>query len=86
MPVLATERRWALFDLPPPPVDGRPGLLVRSLRRGEDMDATPWAEIAEIGRVSRYSADVPAEEYRLYRVRGGNAGTPVVVLPRPEPH
>lgn len=79
VPVLATERRWALFDLPPADIEGRDGLLVRSMRRGEDVDTSPWAEIAEIGHVSRGDA----EEYRLYRVRGRTAGTAVVVLPRP---
>ena len=82
-PVLATERRWALFELPPAPIDGRQGLLVRSLRRGEDVDTAPWAEIVEIGRVSRDHAGAAVEEYRLYRVRGRNGGTPVVLLPRP---
>ena len=91
IPVLATEARWALFDLPAASIDGRQGLLVRSLRRGEDVDTTPWAEIVEIGRVSRDNAGAAVEEYRLYRVRGHDlsrvrgreAGTPVVVLPRP---
>jgi 4-amino-4-deoxy-L-arabinose transferase-like glycosyltransferase len=82
VPVLATERRWALFDLQAASFEGRDGLLVRSMRRGEDVDVTPWAEISEIGRVSRGDAGAVAEEYRLYRVRGRAAGTPVVVLPR----
>ncbi len=82
VPVLATERRWALFALPAAPIDGREGLLVRSLRRGEDVDTSPWAEITEIGRVSRDDAGSAVEQYRLYRVRGRSGGTPVVVLPR----
>ena len=84
VPVLATERRWALFNLPPAPIDGQQGLLVRSLRRGEDVDTTSWAEITEIGRVRRGNAGTVAEEYRLYRVRGRQGGTPTVVLPRTE--
>ncbi len=83
VPVLATERRWALFDLPAAKTDFRQGLLVRSLRRGEDVDSTPWAEIAEIGRVSRDNGGTEIEAYRLYRVRGRDSGTPVVILPRP---
>jgi 4-amino-4-deoxy-L-arabinose transferase-like glycosyltransferase len=79
VPVLATEARWGLFDLPAAEIDGHEGLLIRSMRRGQDVDTSPWAEISEIGHVSRGVA----EEYRLYRVRGRAVGTPVVVLPRP---
>lgn len=82
VPVLATDSRWALFDLPAAPIAGRQGLLVRSLRRGEDLDRSPWAAITEIGRVGRNNGDDRVEEYRLYRVLGGDAGTPVVILPR----
>ncbi len=85
VPVLATGARWALFGLPPAPVAGRQGLLVRSLRRGDDVDVSPWADIVEIGRVGRDNAGDTVEGYRLYRVRGRDAGTPVVVLPRVAP-
>ena len=82
VPVLATEQRWALFNLPAAPVTQSHGLLVRSLRRGEDVDRSPWAEIDEIGQVSRDNGNDPVEGYRLYRVRARETGTPVVVLPR----
>ena len=82
VPVLATEQRWALFNLPAAPVTQSHGLLVRSLRRGEDVDRSPWAEIDEIGQVSRDNGNDPVEGYRLYRVRARDTGTPVVVLPR----
>jgi 4-amino-4-deoxy-L-arabinose transferase-like glycosyltransferase len=84
VPVLATGQRWGLFALPAAPVEGRQGLLVRSLRRGEDVDTTPWTGIAEIGRVSRADAGGEVEGYRLYRVRVRRGGAPVVVLPRPD--
>lgn len=85
LPVLATGDRWGLFDLPAASVAGREGLLVRSLRRGPDVDTSLWAEIAEIaeiGRASRPAVGGEAEGYRLYRVRGRNGATPVVTLPR----
>jgi 4-amino-4-deoxy-L-arabinose transferase-like glycosyltransferase len=84
VPVLGVERRWAEFDLPAAAIDGRRGILVRSLRRGEDVDATPWAKITEIGRVSRDRDGVVVEGYRVYSVLGHAGGTASVVLPRPD--
>jgi 4-amino-4-deoxy-L-arabinose transferase-like glycosyltransferase len=84
MPVLGVERRWAAFDLPAAAIDGRRGILVRSLRRGADVDVTPWADITEIGRVNRERAGVVVEAYRIYSVLGRAGGTASVRLPRPD--
>jgi len=78
MPVVAMEPRWAYLALPAP-VPGQPGLLVRSLRRGEGAPNWPGAMAIE-GDIIRARRGVEAERYRLYRVVSG-AGPSQVVLP-----
>jgi 4-amino-4-deoxy-L-arabinose transferase-like glycosyltransferase len=90
--VIGVEPRWALFDLPRAELAGRTGLLVRSLRRGNDLDRSPWSSVEEVGSTRRTRAQVVAEEFRLYRVvgrqerpdGGAQGGSVTVVLPRPE--
>ncbi len=85
-PVYAMESRWRYFTLPPAPIAGRVGLLVRSTRRDE---ASPegWADISLATTIDRARHGMTAEGFRLYRVTGGaensTSGDPVVVLPRP---
>lgn len=82
-PVVGVEPRWALFELPAAPVTGRTGILVRSVRRGDDLDRSRWSSTEEIGHASRVRDEVTAETFRLYRVIGGPEGSPAVTLPRP---
>ena len=81
--------RWSgsspagLFSsLPAAPVTGRTGILVRSVRRGDDLDRSRWSSTEEIGHASRVRDEVTAETFRLYRVIGGPEGSPAVTLPR----
>jgi hypothetical protein len=77
------EPRWALFDLPRAALGGQTGLLVRSLRRGDDVDRGAWSSIEEIGRVSRGRNGVTAEVFRVFRVIGRGEERDAVILPRP---
>lgn len=69
-PVVAVEPRWALFDLPHPPLDGREILLVRSLRHREPPDPTVWTRIRFVGVASRGRGGVVAERYGIWRAVG----------------
>ncbi|MBR0646869.1 glycosyltransferase family 39 protein [Plastoroseomonas hellenica] len=79
--VLAMDARWAFFRLAPPP-DGRHGLLVRSLRRGEGPPLWPGA-VATGTVLIRARHGIEAERYRLYRVETGPGLPPVRQLPQP---
>ncbi|MDB5314305.1 MAG: UDP-phosphomannose--protein mannosyltransferase [Rhodospirillales bacterium] len=81
MPVVAMEGRWAYLQLPAP-LPGVPGLLVRSLRRGEGAPNWPGATLVE-GELVRSRRGIEAERYRLYRVLSGPGPAPQVVLPPP---
>lgn len=78
------DERWRSLSLPDATARLRgPGLLVQSERRA--AEAPPGlAEAVPAGRLARQRGGVPAEGYRLWRIRGG-AGTtlPAAVLPHP---
>ncbi|HSU06057.1 MAG TPA: glycosyltransferase family 39 protein [Acetobacteraceae bacterium] len=87
VPVIGVEPRWALFDLPRldlprPALTGPPGILVRSARRGGDMDRGAWAEVQEIGPAVRTRDTEVVERYRIYRVIARQSSTPKALLPR----
>ncbi len=67
-PVVGSEPRWDLFDLPPTPVAGQTGLLVRSQRRAGPPDPGPWDSIEFVGTLVRSRDGVAAEGYNLFRV------------------
>jgi 4-amino-4-deoxy-L-arabinose transferase-like glycosyltransferase len=81
VPVFGVEPRWALFDLPPAPIAGQVGVLVRSARQGNDVDRAPWSGMTEIGRTARQSGSAAIEVFRLYRVIGVGGVTDAVALP-----
>jgi hypothetical protein len=70
-----------LFDLPPAPIAGQVGVLVRSARQGNDVDRAPWSGMTEIGRTARQSGSAAIEVFRLYRVIGVGGVTDAVALP-----
>ena len=79
-PVIGVGAGWTLFDLPRPQTAGQVGILVRSERRGGDIDRGPWADIQEIGEAVRQRDGLVMERYRLFRVvaRRQNAGEAVL--------
>ena len=81
--VVGLEPRWSLFALPGAAVEGQTGLLVRSARRGDDIDMRPWSSITEVGRIARGRGGFTAEEFRLFRVTARASEAAAVVLPRP---
>jgi 4-amino-4-deoxy-L-arabinose transferase-like glycosyltransferase len=81
--VIGVEPRWALLDLPRPKIAGAAGILVRSARRGPDLDRTPWAEVQPIGDAVRSRDGEAIERFNLFRVAAGPTVTPEAVLPRP---
>lgn len=80
--VVGVASRWDLFNLPPASLVGKTGILVRSTRRGEQFDASPWSNVADIGSVERKRGSETIEEFRLYRVTGTTAPATLVQLPR----
>ncbi|MBV8870659.1 MAG: UDP-phosphomannose--protein mannosyltransferase, partial [Acetobacteraceae bacterium] len=83
VPVIGVERRWALFALPRPAIGGKAGILVRSARRGLDLDGGPWASLHPLGGAERRRGAQVVEAFRLYRVVGrSGAGVPAALLPR----
>lgn len=84
LPVLGDDARWRFFDLPRPDVAGRQGLLLRSMRRGEDFDSAAFSNVERIGTVARVRGGVTAEAFRVYRVTAA-PGDRLATLPRPEP-
>ncbi|MGA9868829.1 MAG: glycosyltransferase family 39 protein [Acetobacteraceae bacterium] len=84
VPVIGVEPRWSLFVLPHPVLAGKSGVLVRSARRGPDVDVRAWASVRPIGEIERRSGALVMERFRLYRVVGrGRPGVAQAVLPRP---
>ncbi|MBV9734661.1 MAG: glycosyltransferase family 39 protein [Acidisphaera sp.] len=85
VPVVAVAPRWALFRLPEagPTIDGRPGLLLRTARRGDAPDPADWSSLTPAAGVARDRAGAPLELYRLFRVTGRAGGEPAVLLPHP---
>ncbi len=83
VPVIGVEPRWALFDLPRPKLAGETGILLRSARRGADLDRASWATVQPIGQAVRRRNGEPIERYDLFRVTAGATATPAAVLPRP---
>ncbi len=82
--VIGVEPRWPLFDLPHPDLAGKTGILVRSARRGRDIDTRPWASIRPLADVERKVGDRTVERYHLYRVVGRvGARDEEALLPRP---
>lgn len=81
--VLGAENRWRSFDLAPARIEGRPGLLLRSVRRDAVPDRAGWAALEAAGRVSRLAFGREIEGFRVYRVSGGPPDGAIVVLPRP---
>ncbi len=82
VPMIGVEKRWALFSLPRSDVEGQPGLLVRSERRGPDVERGPWSEMDLIGEAGRRRSGELVERFRLYRVVARASATPEAVLPR----
>ncbi len=85
LPVIGVDPRWALFDLPDAraAMAGRPGLLVRSVRRDGMPFSDDWARVAPLGEVARSRGGVVAERYRLYLITGRDGTEPAARLPRP---
>lgn len=86
--VLAVEPRWRLFRLPHPMLAGRTGLLLRSARRHDPLDAARFTAIVPLGEIARLRDGQVAERYRLYRVTVPAGLAPplaaeVAILPRP---
>ena len=86
IPVLAVDRRWAAFDLPPatPVIGGRAGLLLRSDHNTDPPDLADWARADQLPDVRREAGGVVVAQYGLYRVIGRAGADPIVVLPRPQ--
>ena len=82
-PVVGIEPRWRFSDLPRARIAGERGILVRSLRRGPDVDAAPWSDIHEVGTAFRQRDGVAVEGYRLYSVMGRADLAQAVALPTP---
>jgi 4-amino-4-deoxy-L-arabinose transferase-like glycosyltransferase len=86
VPVVGVERRWALFALPRPAIGGRVGVLVRSARRGLDLDPDPWSSLHPLGGAERRRGAQVVEAFRLYRVVGRpGARTSEALLPHELP-
>jgi hypothetical protein len=81
--VIGVEPRWALFDLPRPKIAGETGILVRSARRGPDIDRAPWTTVQPFGDAVRSRNGEAIERFHLFRVVAGPAVGPAAVLPRP---
>jgi hypothetical protein len=63
-------------------LDGRVGILVRSVRREAPVGNGPWAARDLLGVVGRQRDGQPVELYGIYRVVGGGALAHAAVLPR----
>ncbi|MBV8096564.1 MAG: glycosyltransferase family 39 protein [Acetobacteraceae bacterium] len=72
LPVLGVDPRWELFALPRMPVNGQPGLLVRTTRRKDDINQNTWREEQEVATIARRRDGNTAETYRVFRVVGGS--------------
>ena len=81
-PVLGTEARWRMFDLPAAPLDGQVGILVQSARREALSGNGPWQARDLIGTAARQRDGQTVETYRLYRVVGSSSMPDATMLPR----
>lgn len=86
MPLLADDPRWQYFSLPHPATaalpEGSTGLLIRTTRRRDAPDATPWTSIRAIGTIARGRNGRVGETYTLYAViLGPLAATRLARLP-----
>ncbi|HVY18297.1 MAG TPA: glycosyltransferase family 39 protein [Rhodopila sp.] len=77
-PVLGTDRRWGLVDLPAMPIAGRTGLLLRDAGRTQPPDPALWASAVPVGPVRRPGAT--DRGFMLFRVTGA-PGVRLVRLP-----
>ena len=87
VPVLGVEDRWRLFALPPAAPEGRPGLLVTTMRQASPPDARPWQSLTLLGTLTRSRNGMMAEGFRLWSAlpRPAGPGGPVLTrLPRPD--
>jgi 4-amino-4-deoxy-L-arabinose transferase-like glycosyltransferase len=82
MPVVGTEPRWALFDLPHPVLAGKVGILVQSSRRG-GADRARWTDVSDLGDFERGHGGTAIETFRFFRVTGRAGPEPAALLPGP---
>ena len=82
LPVVGTEPRWALFDLPRPVLAGKVGILVQSSRRG-GPDRSRWSDVSELAEVERNLDGKAVETFRIFRVTGNVNNEPAALLPAP---
>jgi 4-amino-4-deoxy-L-arabinose transferase-like glycosyltransferase len=80
-PVIGVAPRWSLFGLPAARLDGKTGILVRSMRQSGTPDPEIWPGAAPAGTAVRARDGVTAEIYALYRV-GPPQHEPAVLLPK----
>ncbi|MEJ0016583.1 MAG: glycosyltransferase family 39 protein [Acetobacteraceae bacterium] len=81
VPVVGVEQRWTQIGLPRADVAGRTGLLIRSTRRGPELEGIPWPAPVEIGEVERQRDGEAVETFRLYRVVPAGNSAIAVTLP-----
>ncbi len=83
--VLGAEGRWSLFNLPDATEATlvRPGLLIRSARRDDRPDPTPWSGITALAPLTRARSGMTAETFRLYRVTGHASQATIKLMPHP---
>ncbi len=79
VPVVGTDPRWALFDLPPAQIAGQTGLLLRDARRSDSPDPATWVAAEPIGAATRPGAPTALT---VYRVLAGTAPPVAAALPR----
>ncbi len=79
VPVVGTDKRWALTDLPPARIAGRSGLLLRDARRTGPPDPAIWQQAERIATLSRPGA---VAKFAVYRVTADAAPPVAVALPR----
>jgi hypothetical protein len=77
--VVGTDSRWALTSLPPAPIAGQSGLLLRDIRRTDPVDRALWPDAERIGTVER--AGAPAGEFAVFRVVAAGASRDEVEMP-----
>jgi hypothetical protein len=78
--VVGQGQRWALTTLPPAPIAGKPGLLIRDAGRTDAPDPIAWPGAERVGTLTRPGA--PAPDFALYRVTTPAEVPGTVVLPR----
>jgi hypothetical protein len=75
-PVVGPDERWTLTTLPVVRIAGKPGLLIRDVRRSDAPDPAVWGQVERIGTVTR--GGMPGGDFAVYRVTsaGDLAGLP----------